>query len=133
MGDIRGERGTMLPALGGLLFVGLIVLALCVDVAALHATYVRVSTVADAAAEAGASMIDVSALHEGTISLDQGTAASVASDWVTGAGLQARAIEVGAERVCVESMEDHHTIALGIIGLRRVEVVVRACAEPAVG
>ena len=131
--EARDERGSMLPAIGGLLVVGLAVLGLCLDVAALHVTYVRASTVSDAAAEAGAAMIDEARLHGDEVTLDPVEAQRIAASVVTDAGMEPQEVDATESEVCISAHTTHRTLTLTFVGLRDVSVVVRACAQPVTG
>ena len=67
------ERGSMLPFMAALIFVGLVVTGLALDAALLAATYREVAFAADVGAEAGAAELAVGAYSE-TPLLDPGRA-----------------------------------------------------------
>lgn len=131
---MREERGSMVPMMGALLFVGFTIIALAVDVALLHGAYLRASVVADHAAEAAAAMIDVDAAHAGETVLDTRAATAIAVRVLIDNGWQGSS-EVGFDgaQVCVEVSEPHGTVALAFVGLPTVQVATVACAVPAVG
>lgn len=126
------ERGSMLPLLGGLVFVALVVVALAVDVARLHGAYVEVGLLADVASESGAAMIDEADVHDGRIALDADRAVQ-AVEAVVGTGSDQVEAEISAASLCVTITREHHTIALGVVGASTVDVSVRSCAEPIAG
>ena len=59
------ERGSMLPFLGALFFVGFVLLGLALDTALLAATYREAAFAADAGAEAGAAQLESGAAYGG--------------------------------------------------------------------
>ena len=130
--NCSGERGSMLPLLGGLIFVALVVAALAVDVARLHGAYVEVGLLADVASESGAAMIDEAGIHDGTITLDADRALQ-AVDAAVGAGDDQVVAELVDVSLCVTITREHRTIALGFVGASTVDVAVRSCAEPMAG
>jgi hypothetical protein len=132
---MRDGRGSILPLVGGLLFVSLVVLALATDLALLHGTYRESAAAADFAAEAGASMVDAGSLHAGRLELDPAAAEIAARATVDGSfdGSVKTMVEVSPNEICVSVVSDHQTIALPAVGIRSVVVRVRSCAEPATG
>ena len=60
----------MLPMTAGLIFVGFAIVALVLELSLLGASYRDVATVADLAAEAGASVLVVSDVYYSEIALD---------------------------------------------------------------
>ena len=126
------ERGSMLPLLGGLIFVALIVVALALDVARLHGAYVEVGLLADVASESGAAMIDEAGMHDGVITLDADRAVREV-DAAVGAGDDRAVAEFVDGSLCVTITREHRTIALGFVGAATVAVAVRSCAEPMAG
>ncbi|MGB5188360.1 MAG: hypothetical protein WBO84_14665, partial [Acidimicrobiia bacterium] len=72
------ERGSMLPYLGALFFVGFVVLGLALDTALLAATYREAAFAADAGAEAGAAQLESGAAYAGEVVLDRETAVAAA-------------------------------------------------------
>ena len=123
----------MLPMMAGLLLVGLTVLSLCHEVVSLHGTYVVTSAAADAAAEAGAAMLDEDAVYRNELLLDVEAATAVAVSVVEASGVEVRSIDVTTETICVDAASTHSATALAFVGLGSVDVVVRACAQPAAG
>lgn len=125
----------MLPLAAGLIAVAFVTIALAVDIALLHADFRAVSSVADAAAEGGAAMIDIDAAHDGVIAIDAPTAASVAASIAHDLGGPAASVGVDVEdtTVCVTVERDHATHALVFVGARSITVTVSSCAEPGVG
>lgn len=126
------ERGSMVPLLGGLIFVALVVLGVAVDVARLHGAYVEVGLLADVAAESGASMIDEFAAHDGEVRLDHDRSIAAVSAALGGRSEHVEAT-VADTSVCVRITREHRTVALGLIGVSTIDVAVRSCAEPVAG
>lgn len=132
---MTGERGSVLPLVGGLLFVALVMIALTTDLALLHGAYRETSAVADFAAEAGAAMIDEGSLHAGVVELDGAAAERAARWWVEHSTSQPVDVTVDTEgaEICVALAAVHRTTALPALGIRSVVVRVRSCAVPATG
>jgi hypothetical protein len=132
---VRDETGSMLPLVAALVFVGFVIIALGVDIALLHRGYRAAAIVADTAAEAGAAMVDVAALHEGRLELAMADALTRATE-VGGALAPADSdleVEFDNERICVRVEQRHTTVALGVVGVGTVTIDVRSCAEPRTG
>lgn len=129
------ETGSALPLVGGLLFIGLFVIALAVDLAVLAGVYRTIAATADLAAEAGAAMIDVDAAHRGETAIDVGRAAAEAIAVVERSGLSRQNVAVDGDeaRICVSVTTSQRPAMLAMIGARAVAVSVRSCAEPATG
>jgi len=129
------ERGSVLPLVGGLLFVSLVMIAVTTDLALLHAAYRQTSAIADFAAEAGAGMIDQGSLHAGVVELDSAAAERTARDWVERSTSDSVEITVDSSKIeiCVALARSHHTTALPALGIRSVVVRVRSCALPVTG
>ncbi|MDJ0791407.1 MAG: hypothetical protein QNJ71_05885 [Acidimicrobiia bacterium] len=131
-GSAASERGSMLPLLGGLMFVTFVVLAVAVDVARLHTAHVELGLAADVAAEAGAAMIDELAAHRGDILLDEARATDAASA-AAGAGLAVSESTVDGGTICVTLTGEHRTTALTFVGIGVVSVSGRSCAQAVAG
>lgn len=130
------ERGSMMPMLAVLIFTGLTVLGLALDVALLGATYRRAAFAADAGAEAGAAILSIDDAYAGTITLDPAAAGGVAVD----AAMRARASEgrtatvlADPARVCITVADHYRPRIIGAFGLGPATVSVTACAEPGRG
>jgi hypothetical protein len=128
----KDERGSMLPLLGGLIFVALVVLGVSVDVARLHGTYVEVGLLADVAAESGAAMIDELDAHDAHLRLDPERALAAVGAVIGDRARQIEAVVDGAS-LCVSIVHEHRMVALSLIGVSTVDVVVRSCATPMAG
>ncbi|MCZ6461719.1 MAG: hypothetical protein O6705_05725 [Actinobacteria bacterium] len=129
------ERGSMLPFMAALIFVGLVVTGLALDAALLAATYREVAFAADVGAEAGAAELAVGAYSE-TPLLDPGRAeatavrAALAARPRSGRSAVASA-DVGG--VCLTVIDQYQPRILGAIGVASTEVTVEACAVPGRG
>jgi hypothetical protein len=132
---MRSEEGTVLPLVGGLAIVAFIVLGLVTDVALLHGTYRRTALGADAAAEAGAAMLDPIAAHDGRVAISPTDAEAEARRVieVSHLDLDLVGVEVSGDQLCIDVATTHRTVMLATLGLREVPVEVRSCAHAAVG
>ncbi len=130
------ERGSMIPYLGALLFIGLVVLGLALDVTLLAATYREVSFAADTGAEAGAAQLEMSSAYRGSLRPDPRTAMEAAEHAALSArprsGRTAAATADGTS-ICVTVMDEYRPRILGAIGVGTHGVTVRACATPQSG
>ncbi len=125
----------MLPAFGGLLFVAFVLLSLSVEVGLLGVAYRDAASITDLAAEAGAAMVDVEALHGGETLVDpDGARAEVRAELSRlGVSLGEASVEVTPYRVCVALSRRHPVKALGYLAVGAVQIEVTGCAEPATG
>lgn len=126
------ERGSMLPFMAALIFVGLVVVGLALDATMLAATYREVAFSADAGAEAGAAMIT----GDGSLTLDRDSAERTAIDAALGARVRSgrsAAATAGPDRVCVTVTDAYEPRILGAVGIGATEITVEACAEPSRG
>jgi len=130
------ERGSILPYLGALFFVGFVLIGLALDVALLAATYREAAVAADAGAEAGAAQVEATAVYEGEMRLDKTAAVSAAETAALRAqprpGRTVAATTDGIE-VCVVVTNRFEPRILGGIGIGSEGVAVRACATPRQG
>ena len=130
------ERGSMLPYLGALFFIGFIVLGLALDTSLLAATYREAAFAADTGAEAGAARLDVSSAYRGATRLDRvpavvaAEAASLAAR--SRSGRTAVATTDGTT-ICVAVTDRFEPRILGSIGIGTRGITVNACAEPRQG
>ena len=122
----------MVPFIGALAFVSFVVIALAVDMALVHLAYLEMSSEADAAAEFGASMIDVDAAHRGTVEVDARRAESAVASIVPG-HVSIEELFTTTDAVCVTLGRQHRTVAMAFAGFRSVHVEARSCAEPRAG
>jgi hypothetical protein len=130
------ERGSILPYLGALFFVGFVLLGLALDTALLAATYREAAFAADAGAEAGAAQLESAAAYGGEVVLDRASAVSAAET----ASLSARSragrtasASTDGTAVCVVVVDHYEPRILGAIGIGEEGVTVQACAVPRQG
>ena len=125
----------MLPAFGGLLFVSFVILTLAIEIGLLGVAYRDTASIADTAAEAGAAMIDVASLHEGSTVLNVSDAVTEATASLTRLGVSASeaSIQVRDTSICVAISRRHAVQALGYLAISTVQIDVTGCAEPATG
>jgi len=130
------ERGSMLPYLGALFFIGFVVLGLALDTSLLAATYREAAFAADVGAEAGAAHLEVSSAYEGATRLDRGPAIAAAET----ASLAARsrsgrtaAATTDGTTICVSVTDRFEPRILGTIGVGSQGITVNACASPRQG
>ena len=125
----------MLPMTAGLIFVGFAIVALVLELSLLGASYRDVATVADLAAEAGASVLVVSDVYDSEIALDvieaEIEARRVGSMW--GSGDEIVTIEADLARICVTVTDTYRPQTLVFIGVTELAVSARGCAEPRAG
>lgn len=130
------ERGSMLPYLGALFFVGFVVVGLALDTALLAATYQEAAFAADAGAEAGAARLEADSAYDGGMQLDRpaaiDTAEAAARSAQSRTGRTASASTDGIS-VCVVVTDHYVPRILGAIGIGAEGVSVRACATPGKG
>jgi SpoU rRNA methylase family enzyme len=119
----------------GLIFVGFAIVALVLELSLLGASYRNVATVADLAAEAGASVLVVSDVYNSEIALDVAEAEiearRVGSMW--GSGDEVVTIEADLARICVTVTDTYRPQTLVFIGVTELAVSARGCAEPRAG
>jgi hypothetical protein len=130
------ERGSMLSYLGGLFFIGFIVLGLALDTSLFAATYREAAFAADAGAEAGAAHLEVASAYHGATILDRGPAVAAAE----AASLAARsrsgrtaAATTDGTTICVSVSDRFEPRILGSVGIGSEGITVRACATPRQG
>jgi hypothetical protein len=130
------ERGSMLPYLGALFFIGFVVLGLALDTSLLAATYREAAFAADAGAEAGAAHLDVPSAYAGTNRLDRAPAIAAAEKASLAArsrsGRTATATTDGLS-ICVVVTDRFEPRILGSIGIGTEGIAVSACASPRQG
>jgi hypothetical protein len=131
----RSEEGTMLPMTAGLIFVAFAVVALLLELSLLGASYRDVATVADLAAEAGASMLVASAAYGGDVVLDaaqaEAEAQRVGAMW--GSGDEAIIVDFDPGRICVTVADTYRPRTLIFIGVTELPIRAQGCAEPRAG
>lgn len=125
----------MLPMTAGLVFVALSIVAIVVELSLLGAAYRDVATVADIAAEAGASVLSVSDAYSSHVSVDavaaESAARRVSGSW--GSGDEMVDVSVDKGRLCVTVVDIYRPQTLAFIGITEVDVSVTGCAEPRAG
>jgi len=125
------EQGSMLPFLAALIFVGLVVVGLALDVTLLAATYREAAFSADVGAEAGASVI--AADYNGELRLDVPRAELAAVESALAArsrpGRSASAT-ANPTLVCVTITDEYQPRILSAVGVGPTTVSVEACAAP---
>lgn len=119
----------------GLIFVAFAVVALLLELSLLGASFRDVATVADLAAEAGASVLGVSAAYDGEMNLDvpaaEAEARRVGGMW--GSGNEIITVDAVPERICVTVADTYRPQTLTFIGVTEMTVRARGCAEPISG
>jgi hypothetical protein len=122
----------MLPMTTGLVFVAFAVVALLLELSLLGASFRDVATVADLAAEAGASILVVSGAYDGETHLDvtaaEAEARRVGGMW--GSGNEVITVDAGPGRICVTVADTYKPQTLTFIGVTEMAVEARGCAEP---
>ena len=125
-----------MPMLGALLFAGLVVLGLAVDVALYAANYRDAAFAADVGAEAGAAVLAVPAAYQGELALAAEAAVRIAIDAAESARPRSgRSASASPEpgRICVTVTQDHVTRFVHALGIGPATIVVTGCAEPRQG
>jgi hypothetical protein len=125
----------MLPMTVGLVFIALSIVAIVVELSLLGAAYRDVATVADIAAEAGASMLSASEAYGSHIELDvvaaEEEARRVSGTW--GSGDEIVTVSIDQGRLCVTVADVYRPRTLVFIGVTEVDVSVTGCGEPRAG
>ena len=125
----------MLPMFGGLIVVAFVMVALAAELAFLGQAYRNTAAAADAASEAGAAMLSVSAAYDSDLAIDSPRAIAesqgVAAHLVGGNA----SIEVVADltSVCVTIHDEYRPGTLAFVGVGAIDVAVTSCAEPRSG
>ncbi len=134
---IREESGTALPAVIGLMMIGLLLVGLVFELARWGSLWRETAFVAEAAAEAGAATIDLADLRSGTITLSPDLA--IASAVTAGTDARPRPDRVitaavpAPDLVCVDVSQEYSSALLGFFGAGAMQVSATACASPARG
>lgn len=135
MGRIGEESGTMLPMTAGLIFVAFAVTALVVEIALLGSAYRDLVTVADLAAESGASIVERFDAYGGGVSLDvvaaETEAARVAGMW--GSGDESVRVDVDPTTICVTIIDGYRPRTLVFLGVTELSIEATGCAAPRIG
>lgn len=123
------DRGAVHLTVVGLLFGGMLMLGVAVDISRLGASWREASHLAATAAEAGAGWIDEVAAYEGLILVDRSRARSAARAVASGPGHQV-ATEITTDRVCVTVSIHVRPTLLSVVGAASKWATARSCAEP---
>lgn len=129
------ERGSMLPMTAGLIFVAFAVAALLLELSLLGASFRDIATVADLAAEAGASMLVASAAYDGEVALDVAQAETEAHrvGVMWGSGDEVVTVDSSPGRICVTIVDTYRPRTLVFAGATELSVSAKGCAEPRAG
>ncbi len=122
----------MLPFMAALIFVGLVVTGLALDVALLAATYREAAFAADVGAEAGAAEVAANAYGDDPrLDADRAQATAIASALAARprAGRTAVA-SADPDRVCVTVTDRYQPRILAAIGVGPEVITIQSCAEP---
>ena len=130
------ERGTVLPAVLGVLLAGALVLAVAVDLTRWASAHREAASAAAAAAQAGAAMVSEPALRVGLLQVDPARAITAASE----TGLAARprdgrsvSATVADNEVCAVVNQPFRSSLLAALGSSELVVRGTACAVPVRG
>lgn len=126
---MTAERGSAHLTLVALLFGGVLMLGLAVDIARFGAAWREASHIASTAAETGAGWINRRAAREGDLRVAPDQAEEAASAFVDAAGHPGE-VSVSPARVCVTVIIDVKPTLLTIVGAGTKTVTARSCAEP---
>lgn len=126
---MTGERGAAHLTLVALLFGGVLMLGLAVDMIRFGATWRESAHLAATAAEAGAGWIDEAAAYSGEVLIDRDRADAAAHLVAGGPGHRVRTEFVG-NRICVEVSIGVRPTLLAMIGAASKSATATSCAEP---
>lgn len=130
------ERGSMMPLLGALAFTAIVVLFLAVEIGRFGGAWRTAAFAADAGAAAAAAEIDRASAYEGTLALDEHTAATlgIAEAMATAPrpGRTATA-STTTRQVCITVTQPHDPSLLRSVGILEETITVTACAGPREG
>jgi Flp pilus assembly protein TadG len=126
----RGERGSVAVAGTLLVFALALLLGTALDVARALVVHAELVAVADDAALAGASQLDLDAWRAGRLALDPEQAERVADAEIEASPTLTGSASADGEEVSVELRESFPTMALRLVGIPELEVVARAEASP---
>lgn len=131
------ERGQTTVLVLGMALLAFAVAGLAVDGTRAWLYRRTLQNAADAAALAGAGELDRRAYYASggkEVALDSGASERMAAEWLSARAVDARARIVStSERVTVEMRGSVATSFLGIAGIARIDVAVRADAAPIAG
>ena len=130
------DRGSAMPMLAVLVFGGVLVLGLALDLGRWASTWREAAFAADTGAAAGAAMIDAASAYRGRLELDAAAAHATALDAAASArartGRSASAA-VDPFRICVTVRQPFAPTLLRAVGVGERTVTATACASPAQG
>ena len=126
---MTADRGAAHLTVVALLFGGVLMLGLAVDIARFGAAWREASHVAATAAETGAGWINRRAARDGDLRIAPAQAETAARAFVEASG-HPGAIDATPAQVCVVVHIDVHPTLLTIVGARTKTVAAQACAEP---
>jgi Flp pilus assembly protein TadG len=125
----RGDRGAVTAFTVVWLVAALLLGGLVLDAGLAVSTKVNARSVANAAARAGASELDLGALRTtGTVRLDPAKARAAAASWIARAGLPGT-VTVTATTVTVSVTTSRPTQLLGLAGIGSIAVHATATAD----
>lgn len=130
------ERGSALPGVLVVLMGGLLAFGLAYDLGRWGSTWREAAYAADAAAEAGAAMLDPAAAYADRLELDPDLARKTALEVGRAARPRpGRTVEVATsrDRVCVLISQPFRPTLMRMAGLSPAQVSARACASPRQG
>lgn len=127
-----GERGAAHLTLVALLFGGMLMLGLAVDITRIGTAWREASHVATTAAEAGAGWIDEEAARADTIRIDATRARAAARAVAVGEGRLVN-VTITADQVCVRVRIPVQPTLLALVGAAPKTVAALSCAEPRQG
>lgn len=135
---VNGDQGGQMTILAlGLALVMFSVAGLAVDGTRAFLARRTLQSAADSAALAGAGSIDVGSLYAGggrSVLLDPLAARREALVWLDRRGLAATPqVSAGPDEIVVSLRGEVETSWLGLVGIDRVPVAVRAAAQPLAG
>lgn len=123
------ERGAAHLTLMSLLFGGVLMLGLAVDMIRFGAAWREAVHLAATAAEAGAGWVDQSAAYRGELVLDPGLA-DAAARLVAGGPGHGVSTTIAGNRICVEVGVPVHPTLLAMVGAGPKTATASSCAEP---
>lgn len=130
------ERGSMTPIIGVILFVGIIMLAISVEIGRWATTARTAMAAADGGARSGAAALDTSLAYDGRVVLNpmqaesraKASALSHPAPTIVGASAQAT-----QDEVCVTVTAEFVAGVGRVFGLEDRIVAVTSCAAPRAG
>lgn len=123
------DRGAVHLTIVALLFGGMLMLGVAVDIARFGAYWREASHLAATAAEAGAGWIDEASAYEGEIVLDPERARRAARGVANAPGRQVQTT-VTQDRICVSVAIRVRPTLLSLVGAKNKWATATSCAEP---